>query len=797
MKTYLIRWGTVLLAVLLMFASACAVEPPSNASKFKGKVKVTKRQGSTPAAATLQSSDGATYDLVMDEAGTSFVSVMHGQTAEIYGTAKGNSLKVFGYVDERVNAGHEFWRRMRCLACVVLPATINAALPPDLHGTQPLAGRPYDFKRRFTAWTRDGKFLWAAADNELLQFDLAGRKLVRSYCLADGLPDRLVYQLASDGKELRIVHRGGVAALVIGGDKIGTDVLSCAYANAVPRQDGGFVLIADTATPPIPTAGRITKAIRNGIWSPHWRRKTAHFITKPVQIDDRFYVGSFGDIYELDTKASKWTRIAENGYEQTAGRGKLYFLSPGGLGEYDPATGKTVSLQPPEDMHGRYTRFLVNDKAAWVAAVPVPAPGGKELTGGGLARFDLQARTWKSWTKINDNAAVQPGCLSLAQSGAMTVVTMDGRYAVKTAHPGMTYTKRQEFHTSGFCLHTYDEATDTWASLRLSLAELDKRLICGQDGRHGSDVIVPQSVEELSVGPRRIFAATRLVPRKYFGGYWPCVNQLASRPDTKAPWTAQFVHRPAQLDLQGEQPMVLNISTGQLTLIGSSLKDQLWEAIGHDLVLGTFLHDKTQWAVTESCVAHFDESADTWKKLAGPEFRWYWRATALLDDGRHVYIGSDRGLVTRLDTQTGRFEFQTALEDRTITRIVKRKDGKILAAGCPPPLGLLPVQLSGNLETIDADAASFDGKTWSPLAPDDVPSTPAPKWMFKQLRKRSKKYQDKTRGNYLHGPAPGDGAVKPRYYLTETFFPLFLAEGADASRMWVSTYTGILRLDLK
>jgi hypothetical protein len=805
------NWTAVLAGVLLpvLTMTGLAEETPTDAAKFSGKVNVTRREAGIPAAATFKAADGKTYELVMDEHGQSLGSVMHGQTAEIYGVADGDSLRVTAYVDERVNAGHEFWRRMRCLACVVLPATVNAAAPQDLKGAEALAGRPYDFKRRFTAWTRDEKFLWVAADNEILQFDLAGKKLVRSYGKAEGLPDGLVYQLASDGKELYVAHRGGVASLVIGGGRV-SGLKKCQYARLLGLDGGGCALVADTGTffhaaqmkvedwPALPTAARITKAVESGIWPPHWERRTAHFIANPVVLGEKLFVGSFGDIYELDLKAAppNWTKIAENGYEHAARGGKLYFLTPKGLAEYDPATGKTEALEPPEEVRGRYAQLLLTDAAAWVASEPLPGAGDAAPAGGGLARFDLAARKWQTWGEIDGRPAKPVACLSLAADGAVWAVTMEGKYAPKSAHPGMTTTKRQEFHPTGFCLARHDEKTARWETLPLALAELGKRLICGQDGCHGSDVIVPQFVERLSVGPTRVFAVTRLVPKQFFGGYWPCLNQVASRAKADEAWTAKFDHCPEQLDLQGEQPLVLNISTGQLTAGGSSLKDQLWEAIGHDLILGTFLDGSSHWAVTESAVGFFDEAAGSWKKLAEPEFRWYWRATALLDDGRYVYIGSDRGLVTRLDTETGRFEPQVVLKERKILRIVKGKDGEIMVAGGQAPLGLLPVQMKDNVNTMAAEASRFDGRTWLAVKAEEVPAVPASPWLFKQLREKGRGYQDKTQGNHLCGPAPGDAGVKPRYYLKEAFFPLFLGAGADGSRLWVSSYTGIVRLDV-
>jgi hypothetical protein len=806
------------IAALFPWDVSGAAEDAAGAATFAGKVSVTRREAGAPAAATFAAKDGKTYDLVMDGHGKSLGSVMHGQTAEIRGVAEGNALRILGYVDERVNAGHEFWRRMRCLACVVWPATVNAATPPDLKGAGAIVGRPYDFKRRFTAWTRDDKFLWVAADNELLQFDLAGKTLVKSRGKAEGLPDDLVYQLASDGEQLAVVHRGGLAWLEVGSDKIvaGPD-LPCTYARVFPGGRRGLWCLADRGTfcvaraarqggvnadyPPIPTAARIAKAVEAGIWPPHWERRVAHFIVNPVIVGEKLFAGSFGDVYELDLKSGRWSKIAENGYALAAAGGTLCFLTPQGLGTYDPEAGKTETFVPPAEVRGRYAQLLLTDAAAWIASEPRPGAGEAAPAGGGLARFDLAARTWRTWSEIGGRPARPVSCLSLAADGAVWAVTLEGRYIAKSAHPGMTTTRRQEFLTSGFCLDRFDERAGTWEASPLALSGLDKRLICGQDGCHGMDAIVPQFVEALVVGPKRVFATTRLVPKQYFGGYWPCLDQVASRADAKAAWAAAFRHHPEQLGLQGEQPLVLNISTGQLTASGSNLKDQLWEAVGHDLVLGQFLAGETHWAVTQSCVAFFDEGAGGWKRLAEPEYRWYWRATALHDDGRYVYVGSDRGLVARLDTTTGRFEPQVTLKERRIDRIVKTADGAIRVAGGMPPLGLLPVFLdrdavaagSGprSAPTLDADAATFDGKAWTAARPDEVPAAPASSWLFKQLREKARGYQDKTQGNFL---CDLDG--KPRYYVKEAFFPLFLGAGADGKRLWASTYTGIARLDV-
>jgi hypothetical protein len=351
------------------------------------------------------------------------------------------------------------------------------------------------------------------------------------------------------------------------------------------------------------------------------------------------------------------------------------------------------------------------------------------------------------------------------------------------------------FDVSGFRLHRYEEKTRKWETFPLAVAELEKRLICGQDAMRDTDPISPQYLDSLSVGPRKIFAMARLGAKRFFGGYWPCIEQVAARAGEAAPWAARFEHHPEQLDLHGEQPMVLKISYGELTRIGSSLKDQQWEAIAHDMPLGLFIHDGIHWAVTESCAAWFDDGAGSWRKLIGPEFRWYWRATAALDDGRSLYIGSDRGMVSRLDLESGRFEFLGAFRDRAVARMAKSEAGELLVACRPAPLGKMPVQLETGLSPLlDADAAKFDGKSWTAIAEAGVPAAPAARWSFRFFERKD--HVDKSQGNFLCGPAPDDPSVKPRYYLKEVFFPLFLCEGDGGRRLWVSTFTGLVRLDL-
>jgi hypothetical protein len=97
---------------------------------------------------------------------------------------------------------------------------------------------------------------------------------------------------------------------------------------------------------------------------------------------------------------------------------------------------------------------------------------------------------------------------------------------------------------------------------------------------------------------------------------------------------------------------------------------------------------------------------------------------------------------------------------------------------------------------LEAEAARFDGKSWSAAKAGDVPDAAATQWQFRQLRAVGKGYRDKTQGNYLCGPVAGGAEIKPRYYLKEVFFPLYLGAGADGRRLWISTFTGLVRLEL-
>jgi hypothetical protein len=217
------------------------------------------------------------------------------------------------------------------------------------------------------------------------------------------------------------------------------------------------------------------------------------------------------------------------------------------------------------------------------------------------------------------------------------------------------------------------------------------------------------------------------------------------------------------------------------------------EAIGHDGVLGLFTRGDTHWAVTEGCAARFDEAAGRWQKVVEVGFRYYWRATAAQDDNEYLHVGSDRGLISRLDLRTGMFDIATALKERRIERLARGADNRLVATGGEEPLGRISPHVRSPSPVLDADVAVFDGRKWvSEESAGKTSGLEAP-WFFRQLEKRSR--FDKSRGNFLFGPEPQE-ANKPKYYVKEVFFPRFLCKSRDGKRIWLSTFTGLLRLDL-
>jgi len=747
--------------------------------------------------ATFTTDSGEVYAIEMDLYGAELAIVMNLERVTVRGVVSekrdGRWLRVLGYADPALTAAHEYWRRICCNNCAVSAALVNAVRPRRLHGAQPVSGRYYARKAKVSAWTRDRKNLWVATDNRLLRIGLAERSVLASFDRTQGFPDSVVHALHSDGRMLLLATRCGVFGLAVhGGTGIRDAALMPGELARMVRDAETTWLVTDRATcrlavaqrapvvfRAIPTAGRIHKTLNDGVWLPHWRRQTAYLLGAPVLVQGRLFVESLGGIYGFD--GAQWQRIARRGWNVRAGGGRLWYLTPQGVAEYEPAHGKRVVHAPGLLRTGRYTHLLATDRAVWVAAEPPELGGPVDADAGGLARFDLDTRRWQAWkraqgTRLNHVLALH------AEPDAAWAVNAEGRYRVTSADPGMLHVKRHTFDIDAVSLYRLGPEPAGWERIRLAPGRLEQRLICGHDGSRGMGGIGLQAVTHLAIGADRIFGLCRLAPTGFFGGYWPCVNQLAVRAPGAGQWRAAFVHEPAALNLAGEQPAILNISNSGRRIL---------KAIGHDEVLDLFVHDGACWAVTEGCVALFEKRTGTWRRLyeAGP--RYYWRATAAYDDRDGLYVGSDRGVVCRLDFATGRFTMELVLKDRTITRIFRDRAGRLTVHSTPAPLGRMPDRFAPACPSHDWRAAVQDGGTWRET-PDPSAQAAAPGWYFKQVRKREPR--DKSRGNFLWRAGPG--VRGPSWYVKDVFFPLFLCASPDGKRLWISTFTGLLRLDV-
>ena len=153
---------------------------------------------------TIKTSSGEVFYVVQDERGRDLIKTMKRESVSVFGTVTTKNgrkwLMVLDYTEAEMAAAHELWRRMRCNACVVSPAIVNASAPKNLRGARAISGRYYSFKEQFRAWCFDAGSLWVATDNTILQIDMDDKRLVRTYGRKEGLPNVFQLELPTDGQ---------------------------------------------------------------------------------------------------------------------------------------------------------------------------------------------------------------------------------------------------------------------------------------------------------------------------------------------------------------------------------------------------------------------------------------------------------------------------------------------------------------------------------------------------------------------------------------------------------------------
>ena len=676
----------------------------------------------------------------------------------------------------------ELWRRGRCiLSSVVVPAQQAAKVPRDLRGARATEGRTFSAKVKIAAWTHDARFLWAATDTEVLQIALGEHKLVRSFGKADVLPDWPVDELLSDGRTLWIVHRRGLATLRIGEAKV-EDRADVRFRFArLHGDEAGVWAVADNATlrfagdaapkrlPALPTGSRMASTLETGVWLARRQQQTTYFVSDALSLGGRLDLASFGGVYELADGA--WREVASEGWSPRAGHGAVWFLTTKGLVRYDPETRQSKLFGAPKPLPvGRPTHLATTEEAVWVAVEPQEDPQAKAFVGRGIARLDVASGKWTVWQTINGRRADHVTALEVRDGAVWASAIGYEEYRTQSAHPGMMHLTRTVPIPTGLCMHRYDVAKGEWTTLHLPTPDCEPRRILGQWGKHTMGVMVPRIIDATAAGEQALYGIVRLFPKSFYSGYYTSVDRLAVRKN--GAWEASYGHHPEQLQLHGEQPSVL--------LISESHGKRIVHGDGHDHVLGLFTHGGRAWTVTEGCIAWADAATGQWTPVAETGFRFYWKATAAFDDGQALWVGSDRGLLARLDFASNRFEHRAELKGRQIVWIGRAGD-RIVATGRPAPKGQLPAQLESKLPALDCDAVAFDGKAWTPTE-TPAHATRPPVW------------QSDPKSNLL-SRVDGAGQMKPAVYLVGAFQPNVLCESADGQRTWVATYSGLVRVD--
>jgi hypothetical protein len=660
-------------------------------------------------------------------------------------------------------------------------------------GVEVAWGRPLSMTNRITCLAEGKGTIWAATDSALFAVDVAGKKLVKKYTLADGLPDEPTDALHNDGRFLWIIQRGGLAALDLRSAKIlGEGMPRFSHAKVISDGNHAWV-IADSGTyvysheagswktaPPIPIGEEISRFLARGIWEGRRQQALRGLLGDPILFDGDVYIPSRGALYRYRQSSRRWSKVSGDAWKAATSGGRVFFIGASGVGEYDPATDETQHYSVGEDMpNGRPAFLLATNRNVWVALEAQPQSESHRAGEGGVARFDLRTRKWTSYIEINGRKADQVTALQLV-GGDVWYATQDyTEVAEIVAHPGMAHVKRTRPKVKGLSLHTYPATGDGWRTITLPIPEGEPRMILGQKGTYNEGKMVPRRLLAMAPGQRAMVCHFDMYPRDYYSGYCPTIGIFAERDQPDEPWTASFANQADQLRLQGEHPAVL--------LISGSHGRRIVLAVGHNEVLGVFRDNAgTIWAVTEGCVAWFDDGERRWHRVVEPRYRFYWRATAAAADRKSIYIGSDCGLISRIDRKTYKPEVLVCLHKRKVTRLALDNEGKLWARTDSSNCRRLPLQLEAVPTGPAAEVVAFDGENWMP-AEEWPPQLQAPqsRWAFESKR------------NFILRKAESGAAREPPFFLAGAFRPKVLLHDPIDPCLWISTYCGLVKLRIE
>jgi hypothetical protein len=691
------------------------------------------------------------------------------------------------------DAAEELWRRGTCvLSSIVEPARRASQVPPGLTGVEVSWGRPLSMTNRITCFSEGKGYIWVATDSAVFGVDTAGKPLAKQFTVAHGLPDEPTDALHADGRILWILQRGGLAALDLDSEKFLTEGMP-RFSHAKIAADGGRAwVIADTGTyiyshgagswetaPAIPTGEEIARFLARGVWEGRREEGLRGLLGDPILFGGDVYIPSRGALYRLHQSSKSWSRVSGDAWKAAKSEGRVFFIGASGVGEYNPATDETVHYKVGEDIpNGRPTFLLATERDVWVALEAQPLSESHRAGAGGVARFDLRSRKWVSYREINGQKADQVTALELLGGDVWCATQNYTEVAEIVAHPGMAHIKRTRPKVEGLSLHNYVAREDRWGTLTLPIREGERRMILGQSGTYNEGSMVPRRLLALAPGTLTMLCHFDMYPRDYYSGYYPTIGLFAKRDGPGGAWEASFTNHADQLILQGEHPSVL--------LLSGSHGPQIVLAGGHNEVLGLFRDEAgTVWAVTEGCVAWFDESGKRWHRVVEPHYRFYWRATAAAADHENIYIGSDCGFVTRMDRRTHESEVLVCLPRRKVAQLALDDKGVLWVRTEDSPCRRLPVQLEDIPKGPDTRVVVRQGKEW--VAADEWPPE------RKSLENRWT-FEGKT--NFVLRRTPSSPTGERVLFLAGVFRPEVLLHDPIDRCLWVSTFCGLVKLPI-
>jgi hypothetical protein len=671
----------------------------------------------------------------------------------------------------------ELWRRGTCLlSSVHKPAARYAPVPRDVGDTPVLLPRTWERRGTLLCYAAAGRTLWAADDECLYQVDAKAGTLVRSFTLADGLPDAPIQSMAAAGDALWLAARGGLARLETSTGRI-TAVPGCRFRlGRLAAGDSGAWLFSDAGAwrlapgasqwrrlPDPPVQAQLARVVGRGFWWNWWQRRLGALIPAVLADADGLYVVCLKRLLRYDPTADAWKQICLNAADAMVHGRAVWALVTGGVVRHDPKTGRTETFKSGEGpAAGRPVSMAAAPGAFYLLSQPDYDRNQKRFVGGGVSRLDLATGGWTVTEQV-DGEDCRFGTAILADGGQVFVAcTLYNGAQQLGAHPGMAHVKRWRPRHSALGLLTF--ADGRWTLARRSIPWTDSRWVMGQKGTVKKDLIGPVQVDALCRCGDRLWGMYRMFPKRYYSGYYVSAGCLAAADGDR--WQDRFDVRTDQLQLAGEQP--------ELMLISHSHGHRIVLAEGHPIVLGLERLAGRAWAICQSGLFVHDEAADRFVPVTAGAFRFYWRLAAAAAGPEAVWLGGDGGSVSRLDRRTGRIELCGVAPGRKVTALALR-DGRVLVRTAKAKL-VLPVQLKDATKLPDADTLAFDGRNW---AATSEPVKPA-----------GSRLRFQRRGNYL---LRGEQRVA---FIKGIFKPAVLCEDPAGKRLWLAAYNGLAAVPL-